>query len=1070
MKNLPEASIVRFFAVNGDVVGTGFLVAENILLTCAHVLAAMQTDENPLIAPANGFHLDFPLVAPGSICTAHVLFWQPPQSNGGGDIAVLQLDRLPPDGAMGAHLVVDESLWGHNFRAYGFPNLHDNGVWASGKLRAREATGWVQIEDVKEPGFRVQRGFSGSAVWDEQLGGVAGMVVAAEEDPTIRAAYIIPTDVLIKAWPQLGWQTVPACPYRGLFAFREQDAAYFFGREAFTQQMVDAVRRKSLLAIIGPSGSGKSSVVYAGLIPRLRKEGSWLIASFRPGTRPFRSLAAALMPLLEPQRSETDRLTEISKLAQRLQQSELALQDVVELIVQKLVGTHLLLVIDEFEELYTLCREPEVRQHFLDELLTMIQEMSRQRTFSFNLVLTLRADFIGQVLSYRPFADALQYADLKLGPMNRRELQDAIKKPAEMLHVQIEEGLTERILKEISREPSHLPLLEFALTLLWAKQKDGKLSHRAYEEIGGVEKALADHAEDIYTRLDENEQLRAQRIFVQLIHPGEGTEDTRRLATRGEVGEDNWELVVYLSSARLVVSGRDTTTGDETVELVHEALIRGWQRLQKWVEENREFRIWQERLRAALRQWEKNSKEDDGLLRGTSLAEATAWITLRPEDISQQEKAFLEASQQFQDEETRRWKSLYEEAERQPKNAERAVQQLNALYQAGQELGKVTEVEQAYDAIMHILEEYSQSKVIIRRYDSSTQELVLVRKSHHAYSTSSPNVRIKLSEGTHGYVAKEKRTLVHNQVKATDLVNLPDSIAQSLVIIPIMFGDVYYGNLGLTHEEKDHFQGLDVVFIEWLAKQLASTICRQEIEQERREYEQRALAAEEMSSFGQNAFQLVHRLKNDLGLVPSYIEDILQELEGQGISNEFVAKKIASVDQAVRTVLDLSDNLKRDLADFRTEEEYITLSPKVLLEEAIVNLTTALPSTIKMRLEVDKDVGNVRIIHTLVADILHHLLTNAIEAMPTGGEITLRAYNNGHDVFIEVSDTGIGIPSHQLSKIFDLFFSTKKSTGFGLWSARRNALKNHGDLQVESQPGQGATFRLLLPKAGMETL
>jgi conflict system STAND superfamily ATPase len=160
-------------------------------------------------------------------------------------------------------------------------------------------------------------------------------------------------------------------------------------------------------AVVGPSGSGKSSVVFAGLLPRLRQEAGWIIVSFRPGIRPFRSLAEALLEWLAPALSETDRLLEISKGAQRLQQGELALQDIVERLLQRSSGARLLLIIDQFEELYTLCREQEVRQHFLDEILTLVQVAFQASGPPCKVLLTLRADFLGHTLSYRPFADAL---------------------------------------------------------------------------------------------------------------------------------------------------------------------------------------------------------------------------------------------------------------------------------------------------------------------------------------------------------------------------------------------------------------------------------------------------------------------------------------------------------------------------------------------------------------------------------------------------------------------------------------------------------------------------------------
>ncbi len=672
-----EASIVRFLAADNTVVGAGFLVAADTVLTCAHVVtAALRIPSNHEApgAPTDPLCLDFPIVAPNRILYARVdaQYWQPPQTDGSGDIAILRLDGNVPEGAGAVRLVQsDEDLWGHEFRVFGYPDKHPHGVWASGELRGRRTAGWIQIEDVKVPGYRIQRGFSGGAIWDDQLGGVVGMAVAADTEAANKVAYMIPTSVLVSAYPQLGQVAIPACPYRGLSAFREQDEPYFFGRSSFTQQLVDAIARKPLVAVIGSSGSGKSSVVFAGLVSRLRNRGNWLFAPFRPGNRPFYSLAAALVPLLEPQMSETDRLVEINKQARYTQHGELSLQDIVDTIVQKSPGMRLLLIADQFEELYTLCKEPEVRQRFLDELLAALSEPFNSESISFNLVLTLRADFVGPALSYRPFADALQYADLKLGPMNVQELQDVIAEPARKLHVKIEDGLTERILKEVSREPGHLPLLEFALTLLWAKQKDGKLTHGAYSEIGGVEKALADHAEVVYSALTQQQQLQAQRILVQLVRPGEGTEDTRRLATRADIGEQNRGLVMRLSSARLIVTGRDTTTGEETVEVIHEALISGWQRLRDWIEESREFRTWQERLRAALRQWESKGKDSGALLRGALLVEASEWLKQRLGAISSQEQVFIEASQQHEMEDAQYLRGLLEESERGRQEAER---------------------------------------------------------------------------------------------------------------------------------------------------------------------------------------------------------------------------------------------------------------------------------------------------------------------------------------------------------------------------------------------------------------
>jgi hypothetical protein len=201
-----EPSIVRIRAPDGGTVGAGFLVAEGQVLTCAHVVAAaLGLPEDTPETPQAVVYLDFPLVAPGRILTARVTHWQP-----GSDVAGLELDGDPPAAARPVRLVTAKDLWAHAFRAFGFPTGCDDGVWASGLLRGRQAAGWVQIEDVKEPGYWVQPGFSGTAVWDEQLNGVVGMAVAADTDRGIKAAFMIPANLLIEAWPKLAEQSLDA--------------------------------------------------------------------------------------------------------------------------------------------------------------------------------------------------------------------------------------------------------------------------------------------------------------------------------------------------------------------------------------------------------------------------------------------------------------------------------------------------------------------------------------------------------------------------------------------------------------------------------------------------------------------------------------------------------------------------------------------------------------------------------------------------------------------------------------------------------------------------------------------
>jgi WD40 repeat protein/class 3 adenylate cyclase len=441
-------------------------------------------------------------------------------------------------------------------------------------------------------------------------------------------------------------RSVGACPYQGLAAFQEEDAAFFFGRDEFTERLMEATKTQPMVAVIvGSSGSGKSSAVFAGLLPRLREQGNWQVAVFRPGGQPFYALAGSLMPMLESDLSETDRMTETRKMAERLKQGKVTLHQVMDRVLQKSGHSErLFLVIDQFEELYTLCPEVTLQSSFIDKLLVLVEAVRTQREAPFVILLTLRADFMGQALAHRSFADALQEASLIMGPMTKEELRIAIEKPAEVQGATFEAGLVERILEDVGQEPGNLPLLEFALTLLWETQDDGWLTHTDYESIGCVEGALACYADEIFQDLNEEERLAARRVFVQLVRPGEGTEDTRRVARRSEFREADWKLAQVLAGKRLVVTGHDTSLGVETVEVVHEALITNWGQLQVWMEEDRAFRTWQERLRATLRQWQASAQDKGVLLRGVPLMEAEGWLERREGELSPEEIAFIQAS------------------------------------------------------------------------------------------------------------------------------------------------------------------------------------------------------------------------------------------------------------------------------------------------------------------------------------------------------------------------------------------------------------------------------------------
>ncbi len=391
------------------------------------------------------------------------------------------------------------------------------------------------------------------------------------------------------------------------------------------------------------------------------------------------------------------------------------------------------------------------------------------------------------------------------------------------------------------------------------------------------------------------------------------------------------------------------------------------------------------------------------------------------------------------------------------KKASREAQHSEMLYQAGRELANITNWEQlqdVYDIILHIAEDHSPCQVVIRHYDDATQELVLLRASR--YQSAPPFERIKLDEGLNGQVAREQRTgVIHDTQNAPPdmVVKLSDTATRSLLITPVKFKDRYYGNLALGHRDMGYFRGSEINFFEGLADQLASTIYRLETAKARQEFEK-------ISSFGQSAFELTHRLANDLGLVEFYVDGIQRQMRKFDVTDESIAEQMNEIVQSVRKVLSFSTKLKQELVNPVGEEPALVL-PQELLSEAMNVASGSL--SIRMSMEISSGIGPVRVVRSQVAEILHNLVSNAIDAMPQGGKIILQARNSGRFVALEVIDTGAGIPARQLEEIFDLTYSTKKSSGFGLWSARRYALLNQGDLLVESRPGH-TTFTLLLPR------
>ncbi|GAB4433049.1 MAG: hypothetical protein OHK0015_21370 [Chloroflexi bacterium OHK40] len=437
-------------------------------------------------------------------------------------------------------------------------------------------------------------------------------------------------------------------PFVGLRAFGEGDAASFFGREALQQQLLGRLGEggelSRFLAVVGPSGSGKSSVVRAGLIPALRAgalPGSeqWYVVDLLPGADPYAALAAALWKIA-PSGIEADDLRAL------LQADARGLVRAVRLVLPPDQATELVLVIDQFEELFTLTEDEGTRVAVLDRIVTaVLDERPRLR-----VVLTLRADFLDRPLRYVDFGELLKQRSELVLPLTPDELERAIIGPSARIGVGLEPGLTAALISEVEGRPGALPLLQHALSELFLRRSGRALTRAAYTEIDGVVGALTRSAESCYAALEDQQQELIRQLFLRLITIGDGAEDTRRRVPRSELQglgteADIEAVLMRFGRARLLSFDRDTASREPTVEVTHEALLRAWPRLQGWVEGARAEVLVQRRLALAAAEWTVAEYEPSYLATGGRLAQFTALGAGGSVRLTTGEQAFVAASQ-----------------------------------------------------------------------------------------------------------------------------------------------------------------------------------------------------------------------------------------------------------------------------------------------------------------------------------------------------------------------------------------------------------------------------------------
>ena len=456
--------------------------------------------------------------------------------------------------------------------------------------------------------------------------------------------------------PSKGQDSKDICPYKGLeyFDCNDKDPKYFYGREKLTDKLIDRVRQNNFLAILGASGSGKSSVMRAGLLHQLKLgrklAGSqdWKIKIMLPEKHPLQSLA---LSWLESDLSDAERATQLDQIESLLQQGGEGLRK----LVQASKANRVILVVDQFEEAFTLCEDVEEREAFFQCLLEALEQTDNKLC----LIMAMRIDFFGKCFErkYSGLGNKIQDKDnfIAVPSMDREELRQAIIEPAKKVNLSLESGLAEEILRDIEGSPGTLPLLQDTLTELWKRKKDHQLKLSTYVHMGGIGGTLNRRATDVYNSLTKQEQYYAKHIFLSLTTLGEGTEDTRRRVLKQDLviaKHDKqliYNVVQKLADEKLIVTRERTK-----VDVAHEALIRNWKLLRQWLDECRDLLRQKHKIEDAAIEWQSSGEKIDYLLSKKRLKEAKYFQKEQQEKypLSELAGSFVAKSSKYQRRET----------------------------------------------------------------------------------------------------------------------------------------------------------------------------------------------------------------------------------------------------------------------------------------------------------------------------------------------------------------------------------------------------------------------------------
>lgn len=630
----PQAITARILSADGTVCGAGAAVGD-VVLTCAHVVnVALGKEQLADARPTEAVKLDLPGSGGRRRCAADIVRWYPPLPPTAPrptpalvDIAVLSVPNANAAQEGDKHLRIEDDLRGIEFQSFGFPAGYPNGQPASGHIVGRDTGGWWLVDNVANEYF-LQLGFSGAPTIGRD-GRMLGIVTLVDEG--LQRAAIVPSALLLRAWPAL------ARPYKGLMHYDEADARYFCGREAATGEIVERIGACPFVAVVGASGSGKSSVIRAGVLPRLRH--SHVIAEMRPHRTPLDNLVTALARLYDPN-AKTPAARTAAR--QTVQQELTHGADGLARLAGDIGGDRrLLLFVDQFEEVFSKDVDDEQRR-------PVLQCIAGARSPAHVLV-GMRSDFMDAVNRVDRLNQAAKEGWVSVLPMTDEELRAAIAGPAEAVGLTVEPALIDAIRSDVRPAgsdgpvPGYLPLFSFALDLLWSRTPIPALDHAGYEAVHRLTGALASHAQATFEALAPEEREVARQLFERLVETRSEGADTRRILLRATILPAHQAVLEHFISARLLTTDRDAADR-ATVEIAHEALIEHWPKLKEWIEAERDFLRWRDRLAGRIAEWKSVGFDVGGLLSGALLDEARKWAADRCDALTEDEKHFIEAS------------------------------------------------------------------------------------------------------------------------------------------------------------------------------------------------------------------------------------------------------------------------------------------------------------------------------------------------------------------------------------------------------------------------------------------